>query len=105
MENTKLKKLQASSYLSGNASYIESLYDSFLKNPDSVEPHWRTYFENLQESKQGNMDAVPMSQVREYFLELAKKGVTKQEKTAPSTRADEELCLAQAQTKAAQLIN
>ena len=37
------------SYLfAGNASYIESLYESWLDNPASVPKHWRDYFLTLQ---------------------------------------------------------
>ena len=40
----------ASSFLySGNADYIEALYEAFLQDPALVEPHWRQYFAQLQE--------------------------------------------------------
>ncbi len=48
---SKLKtfaELQQSSYLAGgNAPYLESLYESYLHNPDSVSPNWRHYFDVL----------------------------------------------------------
>jgi 2-oxoglutarate dehydrogenase E1 component len=31
----------------GNAPYLESLYEQFLADPDSVESHWREYFRSL----------------------------------------------------------
>ena len=32
---------------SGNAEYIESLYEQFLADPASVSEHWQGYFQNL----------------------------------------------------------
>jgi len=31
----------------GNADYLDSLYEQYLRNPGSIEPHWREYFERL----------------------------------------------------------
>ena len=31
----------------GSAPYIESLYESFLKDPKSIPEDWRIYFETL----------------------------------------------------------
>jgi 2-oxoglutarate dehydrogenase E1 component len=31
----------------GNADYLDSLYEQYLRDPGSVEPHWREYFERL----------------------------------------------------------
>ena len=31
----------------GNADYLDSLYEQYLRNPGSVEPRWREYFERL----------------------------------------------------------
>ena len=33
---------------SGNAGFVEELYESYLDNPDAVEPQWRQYFDSLQ---------------------------------------------------------
>jgi 2-oxoglutarate dehydrogenase E1 component len=38
----------AGSLLSGsNADYLESIYEAYLHDPDSVDPHWRDYFQRL----------------------------------------------------------
>ena len=43
-----LRALLDSTPLSGgNAPYVESLYEQFLADPDSVEPAWREYFKSL----------------------------------------------------------
>jgi len=34
----------------GNASYVEDLYARFRRNPDSVDPTWRTFFGTLEDS-------------------------------------------------------
>jgi 2-oxoglutarate dehydrogenase E1 component len=43
-----LPELLASSPLSGaNATYVETLYEQYLQNPDSVDPAWRGYFDAM----------------------------------------------------------
>jgi 2-oxoglutarate dehydrogenase E1 component len=43
-----LRALLDSTPLSGgNAPYVESLYEQFLADPDSIEPAWREYFKGL----------------------------------------------------------
>ena len=43
-----LRALLASTALgAGNAPYVESLYEQFLADPESVEPKWREYFSAL----------------------------------------------------------
>lgn len=40
-----IKDLELSSWLNGpNASYVESFYESWLKDPASVSEQWRNYF-------------------------------------------------------------
>ena len=33
----------------GNAPYVEALYEQYLRDPNSVEPHWRAYFAKLRD--------------------------------------------------------
>jgi len=48
MSETLMTRLQRSSLLSGgNMVWLESLYESWLENPDAVAPHWRRYFSGL----------------------------------------------------------
>jgi 2-oxoglutarate dehydrogenase E1 component len=43
-----LPELLASTPLSGaNASFVEGLYEQYLKDPSSVDDHWRSYFDAL----------------------------------------------------------
>ena len=45
-----MQESRDSSYLfGGNAPYVEELYESYLRDPASVEDHWRTYFDNVKQ--------------------------------------------------------
>ncbi len=75
-QKTSLQSWQLSSYLSaGNAGYLESLYDQFLENPNSVEAEWRTYFETLIKGQAGRGQSQDVShyKIQEQLRELAKK--------------------------------
>ena len=68
-----LKELLGNSYLSGaNAPFIEALYDRYLEDPASVEPRWRTYFDELQKLDDGARD-VSHAAVQEQFAQLARQ--------------------------------
>ena len=42
------------SYLySGNAWFVEDLYESYLSKPDSIDEEWRVYFDSLQNDESG----------------------------------------------------
>ena len=48
MSKQWMKALQQTSLLDGgNGAYLEGLYESYLRNPDSVDDHWRDYFDGL----------------------------------------------------------
>ena len=51
----------------GNAPYLESLYEQFLADPDSVDARWRDYFRGL---KSGGATETAHGPIRE---ELAKR--------------------------------
>ena len=62
----------STSHLSGaNAAYIEELYESYLKDPNSVPEQWRDHFDKLPRVN-GTEQDIPHSTVREHFLYLAK---------------------------------
>ena len=67
-----MKQFLGNSYLFGaNAPFIEALYDAWLKDPASVEPRWRDYFDELQRIEQGPSD-VSHFDVQERFAGLAR---------------------------------
>lgn len=69
MKQKSMQELWRDSYLSGGSdAYIEELYESYLKSPESVSPAWRDFFNG-----QGNNQDVSHADVREYFAALAKQ--------------------------------
>ncbi|AIR61292.1 2-oxoglutarate dehydrogenase E1 component [Cedecea neteri] len=71
MQNGAMKPWLDSSWLAGaNQSYIEQLYEDFLTDPDSVDAHWRTMFQQLPGT--GARPDQFHSKTRDYFRRLAK---------------------------------
>lgn len=64
----------ASTALGGaNQSYIETLYEDYLQDPDSVDESWREIFKTLPKSTALEQ---PHSAVRDYFKRLARDNST-----------------------------
>ncbi len=61
---------RSSTLADGNAAYLEELYEQFLRNPASVTPAWREYFEQLPRVNGTERDVIH-SEVREEFRRLA----------------------------------
>ncbi|MFQ5659348.1 MAG: 2-oxoglutarate dehydrogenase E1 component [Gammaproteobacteria bacterium] len=57
---------------SGNASFIEDLYERYLLNPQNVEKAWREYFSQVQQHDAAYSGDIPHSQIRQAFYEAAK---------------------------------
>jgi len=56
----------------GNIAYLEQIYEDFLRDPNSVAPAWRTYFQVLQ----GDTHDTPHSDVRSAVRRQAMSGQT-----------------------------
>lgn len=74
---SSFKQQQSNSYLQGaNATFIESFYEDFLRNPDSVDEHWRNYFRGLTDQPASNggegLD-IAHGPIRQSFKELARR--------------------------------
>ena len=68
-----MNEFRGNSYLFGsNAAFIEALYEAYLKDPESVEPRWRGYFDELQRLDDGPRD-VSHEEIRERFAALARE--------------------------------
>lgn len=71
------EKQRKSSLLFGsNAAYIESFYEQFLKNPESVSEEWRGYFRDMQKEDVGKSnDVVDVAHgpIKESFEQLSKE--------------------------------
>lgn len=66
-----MQSLWQSSYLSGGSmAYVDSLYEDYLSNPDSVENEWRSCFDSLPHVNGGDKD-VSHEAIRAYFAALA----------------------------------
>ncbi|MDB5902374.1 MAG: 2-oxoglutarate dehydrogenase subunit [Betaproteobacteria bacterium] len=79
-----MKELLGNSYLFGsNAPFIEALYETYLKDPQAVEPRWRSYFDELQRLDDGPAD-VSHEEVRERFIDLAKTSRRPQAQAEPT---------------------
>jgi 2-oxoglutarate dehydrogenase E1 component len=67
-----IKESRASSLLFGaNAPFVEGLYEQYLKDPQSVEPRWRGYFDELQKLDDGPAD-VDHSEIQQRFVEMSR---------------------------------
>jgi len=69
-----MQELWKDSYLaSGNESYLEALYESYLSDPQSVAPEWRNFFNQLTQGIPRTTPDVPHAAIREQFLQLARQ--------------------------------
>lgn len=77
MQNSSMEQLWSSSHISGgNADYVESLYETFLFDPNAVPQQWREYFEKLPNVNGVVVQDTPHSIIRKQFTQLAKERVT-----------------------------
>lgn len=71
MPNNVMKTWLASSHLSGaNSTYIESLYESYLEDPISVDANWRNVFDELP--KVNDLPEEAHSVIRDQMKHAAK---------------------------------
>lgn len=66
-----MRDISQSWLYSGNADFIEDLYESYLQDPAAVSAEWRDYFARLQASDGARNDR-PHGPVREAFLQAAR---------------------------------
>ena len=76
-ENSMEALWQSSHIAGGNATYVEDLYESYLKDPNGVPEQWREYFDKLPmvESDILQIEDVPHSVIRERFAQISKMRV------------------------------
>jgi 2-oxoglutarate dehydrogenase E1 component len=78
MQESSMEQLWQSSHIAGgNATYVEDLYESYLKDPNGVPEQWRDYFDKLPrvESAIVQIEDVPHSVIRERFAQISKMRV------------------------------
>lgn len=65
-----MEELWKDTYLSGgNDSYLENLYEQYLKAPDGVSPEWQDYFNELAQSGTD----ISHAEIRDYFARLPRE--------------------------------
>lgn len=82
MQESIMELLWSTSHLSGgNAPYIEDLYESYLRDPNSVSEDWRDTFDKLPRIEGGSGTDVRHSEIIEYFELLGRSRVRGSSKT------------------------
>jgi len=101
-----MQELWNSSQLSGtSAAWLESLYEVYLSNPETVDPEWRTFFDGLPRVKSGNGSngagrEVAHTEVREFF-----RAIAKEHHAVPTATPSHDIELERKQVHVLQLIN
>ncbi|MEM7208489.1 MAG: 2-oxoglutarate dehydrogenase E1 component [Pseudomonadota bacterium] len=68
-----MKALLSTSLLDGgNVVYLEEQYEQYLRDPNSVSPEWRNYFERLPVVDGVAAQDIPHSEVRQHFYQLTR---------------------------------
>ena len=78
MQDSSMEQLWRSSHIAGgNATYVEDLYEAYLKNPNGVPEQWRDYFDKLPrvESAIVQIEDIPHSVIRDRFAQISKMRV------------------------------
>ena len=71
MSKQWMKMLQQTSLLDGgNGAYLESLYEAWLHDPDTIADNWRVYFEGLPQVNGQDSGDILHSELREQFSRL-----------------------------------
>ncbi|MGB1140919.1 MAG: 2-oxoglutarate dehydrogenase E1 component, partial [Halioglobus sp.] len=90
-ENSMDMLWQSSHIAGGNATYVEDLYESYLKDPNGVPEQWRDYFDKLPmvESDILQIEDVPHSVIRDRFAQISKMRVRTEATVAHDSQATE----------------
>ncbi len=95
-----MNKLISSVLYSGNAWYIEELYEAYLEDVKNVSGDWRLYFDTLVPSDSNDQPDTPHSPIQQTYYQAAKlKG------QSPTTRVASDSPSHQKQVAVLQLIN
>ena len=106
MGNNNQQTMQAlwdSALLEGeNAAWLESLYETYLQNPNQVDAQWRDFFATLPGVGDGHVKDIPHSDIQRQFRELTQSSIYK---PCPSSGGNVDLEHERKQVKVLQLIN
>ncbi|RLQ22989.1 2-oxoglutarate dehydrogenase E1 component [Seongchinamella sediminis] len=87
-----MELLWRSSHIAGgNATYVEDLYESYLRDPNGVPEQWRDYFDKLPrvESDFVHTEDIPHSVIRDRFAQISKMRVRTEATVAHDSQATE----------------
>ena len=92
MSESYMQRMLKSSHLGGqNAAYIETLYETFLDDPNAVPGNWRSYFEQLPMVEGVIGPDTPHSSVVHHFERLGRNRLkAKPEKVATNISTEHE---------------
>ncbi len=101
-EKNMMRTMLSNSYLFGaNASFVENLYETYLKDPADVGVAWRAYFDELQQAPGALARDVAHSPVRQFFASRARQRGA----TAPALIGQDVNAVVKKQVAVLQLIN
>ena len=69
-KNNMRAQWQSSFLDGGNAAWLEAVYDDYLRNPNSVDAHWRELFDTLPKVNGLDVADTPHDEIREQFIKL-----------------------------------
>ena len=101
-----MQELWNSSQLSGaSAAWLESLYETYLCNPETIDPEWRRFFDGLPKIKSGNGSngagrEVAHTEIRDFF-----RAIAKEHHAVPTATPGHDIELERKQVHVLQLIN
>jgi 2-oxoglutarate dehydrogenase E1 component len=73
MAESFMERMQRSSHLAGNnLAYVESLYESYLDDPNQVPAEWRDFFEKLPRVEGQVKGDIPHSAIVQHFERLGR---------------------------------
>jgi 2-oxoglutarate dehydrogenase E1 component len=73
MAESSMEALWRSGHISGgNASYVETMFEDFLEDPEQCPEQWRRYFESLSNAAESPAGDLSHATVKDHFLLLAK---------------------------------
>jgi len=101
-----MQELWNSSQLNGaSAAWLESLYEAYLRNPETVDLGWKGFFDGLPGVKSGKGGngagrELPHDEIRDYF-----KAIARERHAVPTATPSHDIELERKQVHVLQLIN
>jgi 2-oxoglutarate dehydrogenase E1 component len=89
MTETLQQRYASSPLFGGNASYVEEMYQSFLKDSASIPENWQQFFEELGGAVTDDDENLSHQELREVLVRRATAGTPAPAKTVSSVQASE----------------